>query len=97
VTTIIFLALTFLPEVLVLSGGPALAPPTGDAQVVVLQVDGMGCEVRHTCLLYVSLCMCVCVYIIRDMGCEVRHTCLFYVSPCMCACVYIIHDMGCEV
>ena len=33
-TTAIYLFLTFLPEALVWSGGPALAPPTGDAQLV---------------------------------------------------------------
>lgn len=42
--TSVYLVLTFLPELLVWSGGPALAPPTGDAQLVRLQVDGMGCE-----------------------------------------------------
>ena len=43
-TTGVYLVLTFLPEMLVWSGGPALAPPTGNAQLVRLQVDGMGCE-----------------------------------------------------
>jgi copper chaperone CopZ len=47
-TTAIYLFLTFLPEALVWSGGPALAPPTGDAQLVRLQVDGMGCEACQT-------------------------------------------------
>lgn len=42
--TAICLALTFLPELLRWSGGPALAPPTVGAKVLKLKVDGMGCE-----------------------------------------------------
>ncbi len=37
-TSAVFVGLTFLPEVLLLTGGPALAPPTADAQVLRLQV-----------------------------------------------------------
>ena len=37
-TTLIFLVLTFLPEVLVWSGGPAIAPPTADTHILRLQV-----------------------------------------------------------
>jgi hypothetical protein len=37
--------LTFLPEVLLLTGGPALAPPTADAQVLRLQVLFVVCVV----------------------------------------------------
>mmetsp|Transcript_5856 Transcript_5856/g.13558 ORF Transcript_5856/g.13558 Transcript_5856/m.13558 type:complete len:465 (-) Transcript_5856:75-1469(-) len=40
--------LTFLPELLLLSGGTALAPPTAGAFVVPLDVDGMGCEACQT-------------------------------------------------
>lgn len=47
-TTSLYLLLTFLPEMLLWSGGPALAPPTGDAQLVRLQIDGMGCEACQT-------------------------------------------------
>jgi len=36
--------LTFLPEILLQSGGPALAPPSVGAERVALQIDGMGCE-----------------------------------------------------
>jgi len=42
--TLLCLALTFLPELLRLSGGAAIAPPTAGAKVVRLKVDGMGCE-----------------------------------------------------
>jgi len=44
INTAICLALTFLPELLRWSGGPALAPPTIGAKVLKLKVDGMGCE-----------------------------------------------------
>lgn len=42
--TALCLALTFLPELLRLSGGNAIAPPTVGAKVLKLTVDGMGCE-----------------------------------------------------
>jgi len=42
--TILCLGLTFLPELLRWSGGPAIAPPTEGAKVLRLKVDGMGCE-----------------------------------------------------
>lgn len=48
-------ALTFLPELLLVSGGPALAASTAGARHVSLSVSGMGCEacqahVRQTLL-----------------------------------------------
>lgn len=46
--TVIFLVLTFLPEILLMSGGPALAPPTDNVEVLKLKVDGMGCEACQT-------------------------------------------------
>lgn len=42
--TILCLGLSFLPELLRWSGGPAIAPPTEGAKVLKLKVDGMGCE-----------------------------------------------------
>lgn len=42
--TLLCLSLTFLPELLLWSGGPAVAPPTEGAQVLQLNVEGMGCE-----------------------------------------------------
>jgi copper chaperone CopZ len=42
--TVLCLALTFLPELLRLSGGTAIAPPTDGAKLVRLKIDGMGCE-----------------------------------------------------
>ncbi len=47
--TFTFIILTFLPEILVYTGGPVLAPPTDDLQVITLRVGGMGCEAcsRH--------------------------------------------------
>lgn len=42
--TLLCLTLTFLPELLRLSGGSAIAPPTAGAKLVRLKVDGMGCE-----------------------------------------------------
>ena len=42
--TTLTLALMFLPELLLLSGGPAMAPPTGDTVLYDLSVEGMGCE-----------------------------------------------------
>jgi len=49
--TAICLALTFLPELLLLSGGPAMAPSLDGAQIVKVKVDGMGCE---ACQLHVQ-------------------------------------------
>jgi len=46
--TVIFFVLTFLPEILLVSGGPALAPPTDNVEVLKLKVDGMGCEACQT-------------------------------------------------
>jgi hypothetical protein len=47
--TFTFIVLTFLPELLLYTGGPVLAPPTDDLQVIRLRVGGMGCEAcaRH--------------------------------------------------
>eukprot|EP00961_Rhodomonas_salina_P219983 2973707-Rhodomonas_salina.1 len=42
--TIVFAVVTFLPEILLWSGGPSLAPPTEEVDVVTFKVDGMGCE-----------------------------------------------------
>jgi len=42
--TFLCLTLTFLPELVRLSGGNAIAPPTDGAKVLRLKVDGMGCE-----------------------------------------------------
>jgi hypothetical protein len=47
-TTITFLLLTFLPELLLMSGGPALALPEGSGRVVRLEIEGMGCEACQT-------------------------------------------------
>jgi len=44
VQTILTLALTFLPELLKYSGGPAIAPPTDQAVERTFVVDNMGCE-----------------------------------------------------
>merc|ERR1719238_1385845 len=38
------LALMFLPELLLMSGGPAVAPPTSQTEQIDLKLDGMGCE-----------------------------------------------------
>lgn len=43
-STALSLALTFMPEMLRLGGGPALAPPTSDVFTLALRVEGMGCE-----------------------------------------------------
>ena len=51
VRTCITLLLAFLPEILLLSGGPALAPPTKDTRMVSFTIDGMGCE---ACLAHVN-------------------------------------------
>lgn len=42
--TLLCLLLTFLPEVLLWSGGPGMAPDVQGAEVLKLKVDGMGCE-----------------------------------------------------
>jgi len=42
--TLLCLVLTFLPEVLVWSGGPGVAPDVRSAEVLKVKVDGMGCE-----------------------------------------------------
>jgi|TARA_B100000524_G_scaffold348320_1_gene252451 copper chaperone CopZ len=36
--------LSFLPEMLLQTGGPALAPSTAHTQMLTLRVNGMGCE-----------------------------------------------------
>jgi copper chaperone CopZ len=43
-STTLSLVLTFMPEMLRLSGGPSLAPPTSDVFTLALRVEGMGCE-----------------------------------------------------
>mmetsp|Transcript_31989 Transcript_31989/g.56559 ORF Transcript_31989/g.56559 Transcript_31989/m.56559 type:complete len:453 (+) Transcript_31989:34-1392(+) len=42
--TVLCLSLMFLPEMLRLSGGTAIAPPTDGAKLLKLKIDGMGCE-----------------------------------------------------
>lgn len=42
--TTLCVVLMFLPEILLMAGGPALAPPVDGAEVLNLKVDGMGCE-----------------------------------------------------
>ena len=54
-STTMCVALTFLPELLLATGGPALAAPTTGAQRISLSISGMGCEacqvhVRETLL-----------------------------------------------
>jgi len=49
--TALCLTLTFLPELLLWSGGPAMAPSLDGAQIVKVKVDGMGCE---ACQLHVQ-------------------------------------------
>lgn len=49
--TALCLLLTFLPEILLWSGGPAMAPSLDGAQMVKVKVDGMGCE---ACQLHVQ-------------------------------------------
>jgi len=49
--TVFTLLLMFLPELLLMGGGPALAPPTGDIERYELQLEGMGCE---ACQLHVQ-------------------------------------------
>lgn len=44
VSTTITLLLMLLPEILKLSGGPALAPPTNDQMILEFNVPNMGCE-----------------------------------------------------
>lgn len=44
VSTILCLLLSYLPEMLLHSGGPALAPPTASTRELTLRLDGMGCE-----------------------------------------------------
>uniref|UniRef100_A0A0G4GBC2 HMA domain-containing protein n=1 Tax=Chromera velia CCMP2878 TaxID=1169474 RepID=A0A0G4GBC2_9ALVE len=44
VRTLLTLLLLFLPEVLRYGGGPAIAPPPGNARRLVFTVDNMGCE-----------------------------------------------------
>jgi len=43
--------LAWLPELLLLVGGPGLAPPTGDTETIRFRVEGMGCE---ACLSHVN-------------------------------------------
>lgn len=45
------ICLAWLPELLLLAGGPALAPPTNDVVALALKIDGMGCE---ACQLHVN-------------------------------------------
>lgn len=47
-STCVCLSLMFLPEGLLLLGGPAVAPPTEGSQVLQVSVDGMGCEACQT-------------------------------------------------
>eukprot|EP00931_Biecheleriopsis_adriatica_P063448 TRINITY_DN38429_c0_g1_i1.p1 TRINITY_DN38429_c0_g1~~TRINITY_DN38429_c0_g1_i1.p1 ORF type:complete len:479 (-),score=107.12 TRINITY_DN38429_c0_g1_i1:48-1484(-) len=42
--TLLCLVLTFLPEALLWTGGPGLAPAVEGAEVLKVKVDGMGCE-----------------------------------------------------
>ena len=51
-TTLLTCVLMFLPELLLLSGGPAMAPPTTGAARVVVQLDGLGCE---ACTIHVKV------------------------------------------
>lgn len=44
IQTSLCLFLTFLPELLLVMGGPAIAAPMDGAEKLVLNVDGMGCE-----------------------------------------------------
>ena len=46
--TLSLAVLTFLPELLVLSGGPPLAPPGENLEIIALKVEGMGCEACQT-------------------------------------------------
>lgn len=46
--TMLCLLLTFLPELLRMTGGNAIAPPTTGAKLLKFQVDGMGCEACET-------------------------------------------------
>ena len=48
VSSAVCAALTFLPELLLVTGGPALAAPTAGARRVELAVEGMGCEACQT-------------------------------------------------
>ena len=48
VTSVIFVGLTFLPELLLWSGVPAVAPPTANTHSVRLKIHGMGCEACQT-------------------------------------------------
>lgn len=43
-STILALTLTYMPEMLLLSGGTALAPPADGAVLVRVPISGMGCE-----------------------------------------------------
>ena len=44
VSTLLCVVLTFLPELLLASGGASMAPPTDSTRELQLVVDGMGCE-----------------------------------------------------
>lgn len=43
-STLLSAGLALLPELLRLSGGPSLAPPTSSVSTLSLRIDGMGCE-----------------------------------------------------
>jgi len=47
-STAVCMVLMFLPEGLLMLGGPAVAPPTEGAQVLEVSVEGMGCEACQT-------------------------------------------------
>jgi len=44
ISTLVCVGLALLPEMLLLNGGPAMAPSTSNVHSIRLKIDGMGCE-----------------------------------------------------